>query len=183
MLSQTCACCHAPATSVRWSRTAPRSSRNARLKARALCAATGTAAVADDTGLFVDALDGAPGVYSARYAGEDATYADNCRKLLDALHGVAADRRTARFATVALVAWPDGSETWAEGSVEGVITVAARGTQGFGYDPLFAPVETGGAAGPTFAEMDVDAKHAISHRGRALRGLADALSRIGPAGA
>ncbi|MGA1332620.1 MAG: non-canonical purine NTP pyrophosphatase, partial [Ilumatobacteraceae bacterium] len=92
---------------------------NARLKARAICDASGMPAVADDTGLEVDALGGAPGVHTARYAGESATYADNRAKMLDALRGVATASRTARFRTVALVAYPDGTERWAEGVCEG----------------------------------------------------------------
>ncbi len=148
---------------------------NARLKARALCAATGLAAVADDTGLEVDALDGAPGVYSARFAGEGATYADNVAKLLAELERVGAagpPARRARFATVALVAYPDGTEVWVEGAVVGTITPEARGTAGFGYDPLFAP---DGFDGRTFAEMTPEEKHAVSHRGRAFRALAERL--------
>ena len=148
---------------------------NARLKARALVAATGLPAVADDTGLEVDALGGAPGVYSARYAGEGVTYADNVAKLLaelDALpDGGAA--RTARFRTVALAAFPDGTELSAEGVVEGTIARRARGNGGFGYDPVFVPLEGGGR---TFAEMTPAEKHAISHRGRAFRSLAAALA-------
>ncbi len=114
---------------------------NARLKARALVAATGLAAVADDTGLEVDALGGAPGVYSARYAGEDATYADNVAKLLRALSALAdmGGARRARFRTVALAAFPDGSDVWAEGAVEGTIAPAPCGSAGFGYDPVFLP--------------------------------------------
>ncbi len=143
---------------------------NARLKARALADATGEPAVADDTGLEVDALGGAPGVYSARYAGEQATYADNVAKLLADL-GTNGDRR-ARFKTVALVAFPDGTEVVAEGTVEGTIAEAAAGTGGFGYDPVFVPDE---GDGRSFAEMSADEKHAISHRGRAFRALATAL--------
>lgn len=145
---------------------------NARLKAVALCSATGVAAVADDTGLAVDALDGAPGVYSARYAGEDATYADNVEKLLAELAGVEASARTARFSTVALARWPDGREVAAIGEVEGVIATEPRGDAGFGYDPLFVPVE---GDGRTFAEMTAEEKHRVSHRGRAFRTLADGL--------
>ena len=145
---------------------------NARLKAVALCVATGLPAVADDTGLAVDALGGAPGVYSARYAGEDATYADNVEKLLDALAGVEPAARTARFSTVALAHWPDGREVAAIGEVEGTIAGRARGTAGFGYDPLFVPDE---GDGRTFAEMSADEKHRVSHRGRAFRTLADGL--------
>jgi XTP/dITP diphosphohydrolase len=147
---------------------------NARLKAVALVAATGQAAVADDTGLEVAALGGAPGVYSARYAGEDVTYADNVAKLLLEL-GALPDRggeRAARFRTVALAAFPDGSELWAEGVVEGTIAPKAQGDGGFGYDPVFVPAEGGGR---TFAEMTPAEKHTISHRGRAFRSLAALL--------
>jgi XTP/dITP diphosphohydrolase len=145
---------------------------NARLKAVALCEATGLPAVADDTGLAVDALDGAPGVWSARYAGEDATYADNVAKLLGALVGLDPTARTARFSTVALAHWPDGREVAAIGEVEGVIATEARGNGGFGYDPLFVPVE---GDGRSFAEMSPEEKHSVSHRGRAFRTLADGL--------
>ncbi|HEY4927913.1 MAG TPA: RdgB/HAM1 family non-canonical purine NTP pyrophosphatase [Acidimicrobiales bacterium] len=149
---------------------------NARLKAVALCRATGMAAVADDTGLEVEALDGAPGVYSARFAGKGATYADNVARLVAELDRVGAtspaDRR-ARFRSVALVAFPDGSELFVEGEVTGVITPEARGDGGFGYDPLFAP---DGFDGRTFAQMTPDEKHAVSHRGRAFRALAECLS-------
>lgn len=144
---------------------------NARLKARAICAATGLAAVSDDTGLEVDALDGAPGVHSARYAGPDATYADNRRKLLAALADT--DQRSARFRTVVVVAYPDGSELVADGVCEGSIVRAERGLGGFGYDAVFAPDD---GAGLTFGEMADDTKHSISHRGRAFRNLLDALS-------
>jgi XTP/dITP diphosphohydrolase len=147
---------------------------NARLKARALVAATGEAAVADDTGLEVDALGGAPGVYSARYAGEDATYADNVDKLLRELKadGGGGERR-ASFRTVALAAFPDGSELWAEGVLAGSISTAPRGTNGFGYDPVFVPDD---GDGRTFAEMDAAEKDALSHRGRAFRALASRLA-------
>jgi XTP/dITP diphosphohydrolase len=149
---------------------------NARLKARALCDATGLAAVADDTGLEVEALDGAPGVYSARFAGEGATYAANVAKMLAELDRAGAteptDRR-ARFRSVAFVAYPDGSELWVAGEVGGTITPDARGTGGFGYDPIFAP---DGYDGRTFAEMTAEEKHAVSHRGRAFRALADRLA-------
>ena len=144
---------------------------NARLKASAICRATGAAAVADDTGLEVDALGGAPGVYSARYAGEDASYADNRAKLLREL-GDAADRR-ARFRTSVLVAYPDGGELAVDGVCEGTITSSERGDGGFGYDSIFVPDD---GDGRTFAEMTDDEKHAISHRGRAFRRLLEVLS-------
>ncbi len=145
---------------------------NARLKAVALCTATGLPAVADDTGLEVDALDGAPGVRTARFAGPNASYADNVAQLLDAIAGVDTERRTARFTTVALAHWPDGREVAAIGTVEGVIAHEVRGERGFGYDPVFVPAE---GDGRTFAQMAPAEKHAISHRGRAFRTLADGL--------
>ena len=143
---------------------------NARLKAAAIGAATGEPAVADDTGLEVDALGGAPGVYSARYAGDGCTYADNVAKLLAEL----SDRtdRSARFRTVAIVVWPDGSETAVEGECRGRIATAPTGDSGFGYDPIFVPDD---GDGRTFAELSADEKHAVSHRGRAFRALLDAL--------
>jgi XTP/dITP diphosphohydrolase len=142
---------------------------NARIKSTGWMRTTGMLAVADDTGLAVDALGGAPGVYSARYAGEDATYSDNVNKLLQALDGLAAEQRTARFETVALATWPDGTELLARGAVEGFIAPEARGTSGFGYDPVFVPIE---GDGRTFSQMDPAEKHALSHRGRAFRSLA-----------
>ena len=145
---------------------------NARLKARAICDATGLPAVADDTGLEVDALQGAPGVHTARFAGENATYADNRAKMLQSLNGVKPQSRTARFRTVALVAYPDGSERWAEGVCEGDIAETERGARGFGYDAVFVPRE---GDGRTFAEMSIDEKHALGHRGRAFRALAAVL--------
>lgn len=144
---------------------------NARLKARAILAATGEAAVADDTGLEVAALGGAPGVYSARFAGPGATYADNVAALLKALDG--SSDRAARFRTVALACFPDGREVVAEGVVDGEIATVARGTSGFGYDPLFVPA---GAGGRTFAEMTAEEKNTLSHRGRAFRALAALLA-------
>lgn len=155
---------------------APTLEGNARLKAVAICEATGRSAVADDTGLEVDALDGAPGVISARYAGDDVTYADNVAKLLAELDRVGAHEpaaRRARFRTVALVHRPDGTEVVAEGVVEGVIAPAPVGDAGFGYDPVFVPDEGGGRS---FAEMPAADKHAISHRGRAFRALAAQLT-------
>lgn len=145
---------------------------NALLKARAVATASGELAVADDTGLFVDALLGRPGVRSARYAGEGATYADNVQKLLGELREVDEPERTARFRTVLCVATPTGDWWSVEGVLEGVITRVRRGTGGFGYDPIFAPHELGGR---TLAELGVEEKNAISHRGRALRALAEKL--------
>lgn len=149
---------------------------NARLKAAAIATATAMPAIADDTGLEIDALDGAPGVYTARFAGENATYADNVAKTLDVLDGVPTESRTARFRTVAILGYPDGREIVAEGVVEGTIALAASGADGFGYDPIFVPNEGGGL---TFAEMTSDDKHAISHRGRAFRTLKSQMANAG----
>ena len=147
---------------------------NARLKAQAVCEFAGAPALADDTGLEVDALGGAPGVHSARYAGPEASYADNLARLMADMRAVPPPQRTARFRSVVMVYFPDGSELAAEGVVEGVITVDPRGSGGFGYDPVFAPAEGGGR---TFAEMGAAAKNAMSHRARALRALLEILRR------
>lgn len=141
---------------------------NALLKARAVAEATGLPALADDTGLEVDALAGAPGVYAARYSGPGATYASNVAKLLDELQGMS--ERRAVFRTVIAVVDPGGDEWLAEGTLEGRIALAARGGSGFGYDPVF---EVGGR---TLAEMDAAEKNGLSHRGRALRAIAAALA-------
>jgi len=141
---------------------------NARLKAVAIADASGHPALADDTGLEVDWLDGRPGVHSARYSGPDATYESNVTRLLEELDGVTGDDRGAQFRTVVMVRWPDGREVMAEGVVRGVIGMERSGDGGFGYDPVFVPLE---ADGLTFAQMSPEAKHAISHRGRALRAL------------
>ena len=144
---------------------------NARLKARAVCDATGLPALADDTGLEVTALGGAPGVRTARFAGEPPNDANNRAKLLRDLAG--ASDRSARFRTVAILCFPDGRELVAEGTCEGVIAVAERGERGFGYDPVFVPRE---GDGRTFAEMTIGDKHALSHRGRAFRALSGLLN-------
>jgi XTP/dITP diphosphohydrolase len=146
---------------------------NARLKARAICAATGLPALADDTGLFVHALDGEPGVYAARYAGEEATYADNRRKLLGALARTH-DRR-ADFVSTMVVAWPDGRELVVEGVCPGVIATEERGARGFGYDSVFIP-DSGD--GRSFAEMTDAEKNAISHRALALDALLHSLPSV-----
>ena len=145
---------------------------NARLKAVAIASATSMPAIADDTGLEVDHLDGAPGVHTARFAGENASYADNVSKTLAVLRGVTDPDRTARFRTVALLRHPDGSELVAHGVVEGRIAIRAAGAGGFGYDPIFIPDETRNL---TFAQMDPVEKHAISHRGLAFRALREML--------
>ena len=143
---------------------------NARLKAAAICAATGLPAVSDDTGLFVDALGGEPGVYAARYAGQDATYGDNRAKLLREL-GDTVDR-SAQFVSAVMVVWPDGRELAVEGVCEGTIARTELGERGFGYDSLFIPDD---GDGRSFAEMSDDEKNAISHRARSLSALLTAL--------
>jgi len=143
---------------------------NARLKAVAMAAAAGEVAVADDTGLEVTALGGAPGVRSARFAGEGASYADNRTELLARLEGET-DRR-ASFRTVVVCHFPGGAEIVTEGAVDGEIALAPRGEDGFGYDSVFAPA---GGGGRTFAEMSPAEKHELSHRGLALRSLAARL--------
>jgi XTP/dITP diphosphohydrolase len=145
---------------------------NALIKARALVAATGNAAIADDTGLFIDALGGQPGVWSARYAGEDATYGDNVDRALLELRDVPDGRRHARFRTVIAVAFPDGASWCVEGALDGVMARAPRGGHGFGYDPIFVP---DGSGGRTLAELSATEKNSISHRGRALRAFAEKL--------
>jgi XTP/dITP diphosphohydrolase len=138
---------------------------NAVKKAATVAAATGHPALADDTGLEVDALGGAPGVLSARYAGPRATYADNNRKLLGALAGVPPPRRRATFRCVVALAVPGAAVRTVEGSTAGVILEAPRGEAGFGYDPVFQP----DGFARTYAEMDASAKNAVSHRGKAVR--------------
>ena len=145
---------------------------NARIKAAAVASFAGAPVLADDTGLEVDALGGAPGVRSARYAGSPADDAANVARLLEALAGVPPGRRTARFRTVVVARWPDGREIVADGTVEGHIAERPRGTRGFGYDPVFVP----SPGEVTFAEMSLDAKTAVGHRGRALRSLARLLA-------
>ncbi len=147
---------------------------NARLKAVAVCDRTNKPAVADDTGLEVDALDGLPGVRSARFAGDSATDSENLSKLLNEMREVPDGKRTARFRTVALVAFPDGQEVMAHGVVEGAIASSPSGSGGFQYDPIFIPDE---GKGLTFAEMEVEEKNFISHRGRAFRSLATMLPK------
>ena len=145
---------------------------NARIKAAAVASFAGAPVLADDTGLEVDALGGAPGAHSARYAGSPADDAANVARLLEALAGVPPGRRTARFRTVVVARWPDGREIVADGTVEGHVAERPRGTRGFGYDPVFVP----SPGEVTFAEMSLDAKTAVGHRGRALRSLARLLA-------
>ena len=138
---------------------------NALIKARAVCKATGKPAMADDSGLAVDALNGAPGIYSARFAGEQRSDADNNAKVLQLLEGVEDSKRTARFFCVIAIVLPDGREYTAEGTCEGTILRALRGEGGFGYDPLFY-VES---LDKTFAELTMEEKNRNSHRGHANR--------------
>lgn len=140
---------------------------NARLKARAVAEATGLPALADDSGIEVDALGGAPGPRSARYAGDGATDAENLSALLDAIRGVPTLGRGARFRCVVVLAMPDGEEYTAEGVCEGTLSTKPRGTGGFGYDPAFIPA----GWDVTIAELPAGEKDRISHRGRALRAL------------
>ena len=145
---------------------------NARLKAHAIAAATGMPALSDDTGLFVDALGGEPGVDTAYFAGPHATAAENRALLLERMRGMS--RRTARFRTVVVVAWPDGGDVIVEGVCEGAIADSERGGRGFGYDPVFIPAD---GDGRTFAEMGEAEKNSMSHRGRALAALAELAAR------
>lgn len=147
---------------------------NAGLKARAAVLVTGLPAVADDTGLFVAALGGLPGVRSSRYAGPGCSYADNVRKLLEAMAAVPPGARGARFRSVVMLACPDGSQRAFEGVLEGTIGFEARGTGGFGYDPVFEL-----AGGGTLAELGLDEKNRVSHRARAFGSLADWIRRRG----
>ena len=147
---------------------------NARLKASAIAAASGQPAVADDTGLEVDALGGLPGVDTAFYAGPGANDRDNRAKLLADLADLGPDiDRRARFRTIAMVCWPDGHELWTEGTCEGAIATAERGDRGFGYDSVFLPAA---GDGRSFAEMTAAEKHALSHRGRAFATLLERLT-------
>ena len=147
---------------------------NAVKKARAIAEFTGLLAVADDTGLEVDALGGRPGVRAARYAGEDATYEDNCRKLLQELTGIPREQRTARFLTVAAIALPSDGIRVAQGTLDGVIAEEAGGTFGFGYDPVFFIPELG----KTLAQLSADQKNTISHRAKAFTQVKDLLREV-----
>ena len=140
---------------------------NALLKAKAVVDTTGLPAVADDTGLEVEALGGAPGVHTARFAGSQASYQDNVTRMLVEMEGI--EDRRARFRTVVALVFPDGVEVLAEGSVDGTITTARRGIAGFGYDPIFE------VSGRTFAEMGVNEKNKLSHRARAIRSVVSVM--------
>jgi XTP/dITP diphosphohydrolase len=149
---------------------------NALLKARDACRVSGLPAVAEDTGLFVWALGGGPGVYSARYAGPGCSYADNVRKLLNALLWEEGDARRAEFRTAAALVTPEGTETVTEGRVGGVITLEPEGTGGFGYDPVFFSPEIG----KTLASASEAEKNSVSHRARAFRALEPGLAGLNP---
>ena len=144
---------------------------NARIKAESGCKESGIPCIADDSGLCVDALDGEPGVYSARYSGEHGDDKANNAKLLDKLSGVPDEKRTARFVCAICVSFPDGSEITAEGTCEGKIGYEYRGNNGFGYDPLFM------VGDKSFAELSAAEKDAVSHRGNALKRLEKLLSK------
>ena len=145
---------------------------NALEKARAVAEVLGVPAIADDSGIELDALDGGPGPRSARFAGEGASDADNLAKLIGLVADVEPDARTARYRCVAAIAWPDGSTMHAEGTCEGTLIGQPRGDRGFGYDPVFVPQ----GEGRTMAELGDEEKDRISHRGRAFRALAELLA-------
>jgi len=151
---------------------------NARKKACGIAQYTGHWALADDTGLEVDALNGRPGVYAARYAGEQATYEDNCRKLLNEMTHVSSDQRSARFITVMALSDPSGHVEVVEGILAGCITQEFQGTQGFGYDPVFFVPELG----QTLAELSLDKKNQVSHRAQAFKKIKEILlNKVGHA--
>lgn len=145
---------------------------NARKKAETISKETGLAVLAEDTGLEVDFLKGAPGVYTARYAGEDATYQDNINKLLDALKGES--NRRAHFRCVCIVYFPDGKELVSTGQLDGQITTSPKGRGGFGYDPIFLP----NGFSKTLSELPTQLKNQISHRSKALRAMKAQLDSL-----
>jgi len=147
---------------------------NSLLKASEASKYTGLAAMADDTGLFVDALDGEPGVFSSRFAGEDASYEDNCRLLLERMQSVPDPGRGARFTCVVSLVFPWGEEKLFKGEVEGEILRESVGGEGFGYDPVFYHPPSG----QTFAEMSLEKKNALSHRAIAVRKAVDFLTNM-----
>ncbi|HEX67692.1 MAG TPA: RdgB/HAM1 family non-canonical purine NTP pyrophosphatase, partial [bacterium] len=147
---------------------------NALLKAKFWAEKTGKWALADDTGLEVEALNGAPGVHTSRYAGENASYEDNWKKLLKNMEGIPWEKRKARFRCVIVIVSPKGKRYIAEGSVEGYITLEAKGNKGFGYDPVFYVPEKG----KTLAEMSLEEKNSLSHRGKALQKAKEIICNI-----
>ncbi|HXK84319.1 MAG TPA: RdgB/HAM1 family non-canonical purine NTP pyrophosphatase [Clostridiales bacterium] len=138
---------------------------NAELKAVSGCEASGLPCIADDSGLVVDALEGRPGIYSARYAGEDTPYSEKIKVLLKEMENVSEEHRTARFVSVICCAFPDGKKIFVRGVCEGKIGFEPKGSNGFGYDPIFY------YEGRSFAELSPEEKDAVSHRGKSLRGL------------
>lgn len=147
---------------------------NALKKAREVARATGLTSLADDSGLCIDALDGRPGVHSARYAGEAATDEEKCARVLNEMADVPDDRRSAHFVCILALVTPEGEESLFEGRCTGRITREPHGAAGFGYDPIFFHEESG----LTFAQMDRDSKNAVSHRGRSLKKLASYLRAL-----
>ena len=147
---------------------------NAYIKARTVWEKTGGLVIADDSGLSVDALGGEPGLYSARYLGEETSYADKCRGILERMKGVKDENRSARFTSAICAILPDGSVIHTEGTMEGVIAAAPAGANGFGYDPILLLPE----CGKTAAELSSEEKNRISHRGKALRALAKKLREV-----
>jgi XTP/dITP diphosphohydrolase len=147
---------------------------NALKKARIIALSSGIVTLADDSGLCIDALDGRPGVLSARYGGEGATDAEKCARILNEMEHVAEPLRTARFVCIIALVTPQGEEDVFEGMCEGKITRELRGTAGFGYDPIFYYPDYG----CTFAEMDSETKNSVSHRGRALSGFRNYLKEL-----
>lgn len=147
---------------------------NAIKKAKEICKICGEVSLADDSGLCVDSLNGAPGVYSARYSGENASYSNNNKKLLEELKGVPKEERTAHFVCVIAVVFPDGRTILSRGETEGLILEELQGEGGFGYDPIFyyPPFNK------TFAEVSKEEKNSVSHRGRALEKLKEELKQI-----
>ena len=146
---------------------------NSAIKAKTICRMTGKPAIADDSGLAVDVLNGAPGIYSARYAGEDADDSKNNAKLLNALRDVPAAERTGKYVSVITLAFPDGRTLVARGECTGKLLFSPRGEGGFGYDPLFVP----DGSDKTFAQMSEEEKNKISHRAKALSGLKELLEK------
>lgn len=147
-------------------------SENALLKARSGCKESGMPCIADDSGLMVDALDGRPGVYSARYMGENTPYSEKMAGLIKELEGVPENERTARFVSCAAVVFPDGREYTVNGVCEGIIGYEPKGENGFGFDPVFYVGEK------SFAEFTAEEKDAVSHRGNSLRALKEKLAEI-----
>lgn len=147
---------------------------NALIKARAVAAQTDALVLADDSGLEIDYLNGEPGVYSARYMGEDTSYEIKNQKILDLLAGVPEEKRTARFVCVIAAVLPDGREFTTKGTIEGIIGYESRGEGGFGYDPIFFVPEFGRST----AELTMEQKNEISHRGKALRAMKKVLKEV-----